>query len=205
MMNARHLVGNYRIGRLSDYHILLAMTLFETPRLLVRPCTDADFAGLYRTFSDPETMRYIRAPFTEEQQLRERMAMWTEYSRQRPGLGTFVLAWKESGLSAGALAEEGVFAGSCVARQVGYDTASEEYEIGYILAPEYWGQGLASELVPPLSRYCFQQSPAQHLVAFTDPDNAASQRVLVKGGFRYIGTRQTADGVSAEFWLERAG
>ena len=191
------------------------MTAFETPRLLVRPFTDADFAGLYRTFSDPETMRYIRPPFTEEQQLRERMAMWAEYSRKRPDLGTFVLVWKESGLSAGAsppsaslrrvTAEEGVFAGSCVARQVGYDTASEEYEIGYILAPEYWGQGLASELVPPLSRYCFQQSPAQHLVAFTDPDNAASQRVLVKGGFRYMGTRQTADGVSAEYWLERAG
>ncbi len=170
------------------------MIVFETSRLLARPFTDADFAGLYRTFSDPETMRYIRAPFTEEQQLRERMAMWAEYTRQRPGLGTFVLVWKESG----------AFAGSCVARQMGYDVASEEYEIGYILAPEYWGQGLASELVPPLSRYCFQHSPAQHLVAFTDPENAASQRVLVKGGFRYMGARQTADGTSAEFWLEGA-
>ena len=167
-------------------------TVFETPRLLVRPLADADFADLYRLLSDPDTMRYVRTPFTEEEQARERMAVWAEYAQQRPGLGTFVLVLKESR----------AFAGFCVARQVGYDVASEEYEIGYILAPECWGQGLASELVPPLSGYCFQQSSAQHLVAFTDPENAASQRVLVKGGFRYMGMRQTADGTSAEFWLE---
>lgn len=169
------------------------MPIFETPRLLVRPLSDADFADLYRLLSDPHTMRYVRAPFAEEQQARDRMAVWAEYAAQRPGLGTFVIEKKEYG----------AFVGFCVARQVGYDTASEEYEIGYILAPEYWGQGLASELVPPLSQYCFRQSGAPRLVAFTNPDNAASQRVLLKGGFRYIGTRQTPDGVSAEFWLER--
>ncbi len=49
------------------------MTIFETPRLLVRPLLDLDFAGIYRLLSDPEIMRYIRAPFTEEQQARDRM------------------------------------------------------------------------------------------------------------------------------------
>ena len=86
---------------------------------------------------------------------------------------------------------------------MGYDPTSQEYEIGYILTPECRGQGVASELVPPLCAYCLGQCPANHLVAFTDPKNAASQRVLLKSGFRYMGTRQTTDGTSAEFWLER--
>lgn len=115
-------------------------------------------------------------------------------SEKRPGLGTFAMESRDSG----------GFAGFCVARQVGYDPASHEYEIGYIFTPECRGQGMASELVPPLCRYCFGQSPAKHLVAFTYVDNAASQRVLIKSGFRYMGTRQTTDGTSAEFWLERA-
>jgi [ribosomal protein S5]-alanine N-acetyltransferase len=169
------------------------MFIFESARLLARPIADTDFPHLFRLLSDPDTMRYIRAPFTEEQQCRERMAFWAEYAQKRPGLGNFILEMREGG----------AFAGCCVARQVGYDTASEEYEIGYILAPEHWGKGLASELVPPLSAYCFGQSAAAHLVAFTHPDNEASQRVLLKGGFRHIGARQTPDGTSAEFWLER--
>ncbi len=169
------------------------MAIFETQRLLVRQLADTDFSDMYRLLSDPETMRYIRAPYTEEQQARDRMLFWAEYAKKCPGLGTLVIELKDSG----------AFVGFCVARHVAYDPSSQEYEIGYILAPEFRGQGLASELVPPLSRYCFEQSQAQHLVAFTDPGNTASQRVLTKSGFRYIGTRQTADGTSAEFWLER--
>ncbi len=169
------------------------MIIFETQRVRVRPLTDSDFSDLYRLLSDPETMRYIRAPYTQEQQCRDRMAFWAEYEEKCPGLGSFVLEMKDSG----------AFTGFCVARHVAYDPSSHEYEIGYILAPEYRGLGIASELVPPLSQYCFGQSPAKHLVAFTHPDNAASQRVLLKSGFRYMGKRETADGISAEFWLER--
>jgi ribosomal-protein-alanine N-acetyltransferase len=169
------------------------MITFETARLEVRPLLDSDFSELYRLLSDPETMRYVRAPYTEEAQAWDRMAFWSDYAQKCPGLGTFVMELKGSDS----------FVGFCVARQVGYDPTSEEYEIGYILAPEYWGKGLASELVPPLSSYCFDQSPAKHLVAFTDPNNAASQRVLQKAGFRYMGPRQTADGTSAAFWLVR--
>lgn len=167
------------------------MIFFETSRLVVRELDASDFDPLYRLLSDPDVMRYIREPYTRPEQMEERMSVWTIYGQKRPGLGTFTLQFKETGH----------FAGFCVARQLAYDINSEEYEVGYIFAPEYWGKGLASELVPPLSKHCFSQSPAKHLVAFTHPENMASQRVLLKSGFRYMGPRQTADGISAEFWL----
>ena len=169
------------------------MILFETPRIRVRSLRDTDLADFYQLLSDPEIMRYIRAPFTEIAQAEERMEVWTQYGQIRPGLGTFVMENKESG----------AFSGTCVARQVGYNPEHEDYEIGYIFTPECWGKGLASELVPPLSQYCFSLCTANHLVAFTHPDNKPSQRALTKGGFRYIETKQTADGTSAVFWLER--
>ncbi|MBV6440846.1 MAG: N-acetyltransferase [Haliscomenobacteraceae bacterium CHB4] len=169
------------------------MTIFETPRLIVRTLLDADFPHIYRMQSDPVTMRYIRAPVTDEQPVRERVAMWESYRAQCPGLGVFALENKT----------DGAFVGYVTARHVDFDPATGEYEVGYALAPEWWGQGLASEIVPPLSRYLFGLSGASHLVAFTDPENAASQRVLLKSGFREVGTRQVYEGVSNEFWLEK--
>lgn len=170
------------------------MTIFETPRLRIRALREADFDNNFRLLSHPETMRYVRAPFTEKAQMDERWAVWMGYAAKRPGLGSFTLEMKETG----------AYAGVCVARQVDYNPEHSEYEIGYILRPEYWGQGLASELIPPLCAYLFARCAAEYLVAFTDPGNAASQRVLIKSGFRYIGLRdgQQAE-PSSEFRLER--
>lgn len=170
------------------------MTIFETPRLLVRTLLDTDFPHVYRMQSDPDAMRYIRAPVTDEQIVRERVAMWDTYRVKCPGLGVFALENKDGG----------AFVGYVTARHVDYNPASGEYEVGYALAPEWWGQGLASEIVPPLSRYLFEISDAPRLVAFTDPENTASQRVLLKSGFREVGTRQVYEGISKEFWLEKA-
>jgi ribosomal-protein-alanine N-acetyltransferase len=59
-----------------------------------------------------------------------------------------------------------------------------EVEIGYALAAEMWGRGLATEM----ARWLVAQA-AEHgiveLVAYTEPTNAPSRRVLVKVGFAY--------------------
>lgn len=170
------------------------MTIFETPRLIVRPILDADFPDIFRMQSDPATMRYIRAPVSEEYLVRQRLTMWAEYNQKCPDLGVFTLENKLSG----------AFVGYVTARHVDFDPASNEYEIGYALAREWWGQGLASEIVPPLCQYLFEKIATPKIVAFTDPANAASEKVLLKSGFREVGTRQVYEGTSKEFWLERA-
>lgn len=167
--------------------------LFQTPRLIARTLLDSDFPHIYRMQSDPDTMRYIRSPVTDEQPVRERIAMWEAYRAKCPGLGVFALENKS----------DSAFVGYVTARHVDFDPSTGEYEVGYAFAREWWGQGLASEIVPPLSRYLFEISGAEHLVAFTDPENIASQRVLLKSGFREVGTRQVYDGLSKEFWLEK--
>ena len=170
------------------------MTIFETPRLFVRTLLDTDFPHVYRMQSDPDAMRYIRAPVTDEQIVHERVTMWEAYRAKCPGLGVFALESKI----------DGAFVGYVTARHVDFDPATGEYEIGYAIAPECWGRGLASEIVPPLCRYLFDISGAPQLVAFTDPENIASQRVLLKSGFREVGTRKVYEGVSKEFRLEKS-
>jgi RimJ/RimL family protein N-acetyltransferase len=143
---------------------------------------------------DAATMRYIRAPLTDAQQVRERIDIWDTYARKCPGFGVFGLELKENG----------DFAGYATARHTDFNPETGEYEIGYVIAPVYWGRGLATEIVPPLCRYIFESTGAPYIVAFTDPGNSASQKVLLKCGFDIAGTRLIYEGVSTEFRLQNS-
>lgn len=62
-----------------------------------------------------------------------------------------------------------------------------EYEIGFHLRPEFWGQGYAIEAANAVIRYAFSVLKAEKLFAGHNPKNIASQKVLCKLGFTYIG------------------
>lgn len=61
-------------------------------------------------------------------------------------------------------------------------------EIGYGLQEEYWGRGYATEAVRAALNWALGQPGVVAVEAETDPENAASQRVLEKCGFRPNGT-----------------
>jgi len=65
--------------------------------------------------------------------------------------------------------------------------AENEYEIGFHLLPEYWGQGYASEAAKAVVSFAFNTLGAQKLFAGHHPDNTPSRNVLIKLGFSYIG------------------
>jgi ribosomal-protein-alanine N-acetyltransferase len=56
-------------------------------------------------------------------------------------------------------------------------------EVGYILHPDHWGQGLASEAVGGAIDHVFATRDIQTLTADVDPENAASIRLLERLGF----------------------
>jgi RimJ/RimL family protein N-acetyltransferase len=56
-------------------------------------------------------------------------------------------------------------------------------EIGYSIAADWRGQGLARELVAGLIEQAANTGMVRHLVAHTDADNLASQQVLLRNGF----------------------
>ena len=57
-------------------------------------------------------------------------------------------------------------------------------EIGYGILEEYRRQGYATEAVQAACRWAFQHAEVKALEAETETENAASQRVLEKCGFR---------------------
>ena len=60
-------------------------------------------------------------------------------------------------------------------------------ELGYVLAPEVWGRGYATEAARALVVYGFEKLGAEALTSGHFADNPASGRVLEKAGFRANG------------------
>lgn len=56
-------------------------------------------------------------------------------------------------------------------------------EVGYILHPDVWGQGLAAEAVGAAIDHVFLTRDIETLTADVDPENAASIRLLERLGF----------------------
>ncbi|WP_084958337.1 GNAT family N-acetyltransferase [Thermoactinospora rubra] len=55
--------------------------------------------------------------------------------------------------------------------------------VGYSLLPRFRGRGLMTRAVRLLADWAFEHTPLHRLLAGTDVDNAASQRVLERAGF----------------------
>jgi RimJ/RimL family protein N-acetyltransferase/ribosomal protein S18 acetylase RimI-like enzyme len=64
---------------------------------------------------------------------------------------------------------------------------SETASIGYGLAADHWGQGIATEAVREVLRYAFEEVGLHRLQAFVYAPNNASRNVLEKCGFTYEG------------------
>ena len=168
------------------------MHVLNTPRLALRPFSPTgDFDFYFHLQSDPEVMRYIRAPEPDPEVVRARLMAQYEYAQKHPGLGSMVAAWKEQPepLAIGVL------------RHLEYNPEND-LELGYIIAPPFQGMGLATEIARALADYAFDHFGAPRVTAVTDPENAASQHVLRKCGFRETGLRKIYEAECLMFVLD---
>ena len=96
-----------------------------------------------------------------------------ERQRRRVGCAPWVVVEKEAGatIGFGGLYEDPFDPGWGV-------------EVGYFFSPAAWGKGYATELTFFCVAWARQRARWPRLHAFAHPQNAASQRVLSKSGFR---------------------
>jgi len=66
-------------------------------------------------------------------------------------------------------------------------------EVGFWVFPQFWNQGIASEVLRPVIEYCQKEKDIHRLEAFVEEGNHASCRVLEKLGFAYEGTMKECE------------
>jgi RimJ/RimL family protein N-acetyltransferase len=133
-----------------------------TERLRLRRARPGDLDDLHAVFSHPAAMRYwSRPPHVEVQQTRD---------------------FLENMIGAPA-DESDDFVVEYQGRAIGKAGCWRLPEVGYILHPDHWGQGLATEALGAVLGHVFANWPVEAIKADVDPRNEGSLRLLAKLGF----------------------
>ena len=142
------------------------MTRLETERLVLRPLGREDTAAYAELFED--TAELDRA-----------VEHWAEH-----GFGHWAILDRGSGRLIGAI--EVHYAGEGIG-----GIAPDEVEIGWTVAEDRRGEGIATEAARAAIDHAFATLDPPHLVAYIRPENEVSQRLAVR-----LGLCHDADGTT---------
>lgn len=146
--------------------------IFETERLKVAMWAPGDVALVHKLHSTIETTRYLTgsAPWSLEK-CEERLSRWVE-DHHRYGTTKYKLLSRDDDRFLGR-AGFSFFGGE-----------RPDFELGYSLCQTDWGKGYATEIGMAFRDWFFDRKIANKFIAFTHPNNVASQNVLTKIGMR---------------------
>jgi RimJ/RimL family protein N-acetyltransferase len=148
------------------------MTVAETDRLILRRWRASDREPFARMNGDPRVMEFFPSVLTREESDRT-VTDRIEPHFERHGFGLCAAELRGSGAFIG-------FIGLAVPSFKAHFTPC--VEIGWRVATEFWGQGLATEGAREMVRYAFETVGLQELVSMTVPGNLRSRRVMEKLG-----------------------
>lgn len=160
-------------------------------RLVLRRYTADDLELLVRLHTDPRVTRFTGGPLDRAQSeamLNERILAYYE---KHPGLG--IWACHERATDA--------YIGMHLLNHI----RGESYiQVGYVLLPDFWNRGYATEMALRLLRYGFVELGLPRIHAITDRPHVDSQRVLLKIGLHRGEDRLIpAYGSEPLAWFER--
>lgn len=141
--------------------------MLRTARLVLRPPRPDDLDALWRIMRDPEAMRYWDTP------------PHASRDQTRAFLDRMLALPADEGAEFMILRDD---------RPIGRVALWRIAEIGYILDPAHWRQGLMREALTAALPWLFARFPqAREIVAEVDPRNRASLGLLASLGFAETG------------------
>ena len=154
------------------------MTVLETERLVLREATEGDAPFMLELLNSPGFIegiadRGVRTLDEARAYIRDRvLAQYAEH-----GFGMWLVTPKVEAQPVGLA--------GLVKRDV-----LEHVDIGYAFLERAWGKGYAQEAAAAVLAHARSALGLPTIVAITNPDNGASQRVLEKIGLRFLEMRE---------------
>ncbi|WP_395062281.1 GNAT family N-acetyltransferase [Flavobacterium sp.] len=143
----------------------------ETERLLLRRISADDVNEVLELRGNPETMKYIPRPLakTKDEAL-VHIKMIDDKIVNNEGIN-WGITLKGNPKLIGIIGHYRI------------QPENHRCEIGYMILPQYNGQGIVTEAIKIVLEYGFDDLQMHSIEAVIDPDNVASERVLQKNGF----------------------
>lgn len=145
--------------------------MIETERLVLRPFTEDDTRRLHAIHADPRVHPTIGGP---PPPVAEFVPFWMNRMRthhEEHGYALLAAIRKEDG--------EMIGRAGLIRQEV---DGSTEVEVAYVLAPEAWGQGYATEAARASRDWGFARLSVDHLISLILPTNTPSIRVAEANG-----------------------
>jgi [ribosomal protein S5]-alanine N-acetyltransferase len=145
--------------------------VLETKRYTLRAVEQDDAPDIFRIMGDPRVTRFFgQLPMAAHDEAIQRVAGIRAAFEAREGV-----RWAIVDRASGAFTGTGGF----------WRLIKQHYraEIGYELAPEWWGQGVMPEAAGAALAFGFARMGLHSVEAHIHPANAGSRRVLEKLGF----------------------
>ena len=164
--------------------------MLETERLSLEPWKADDWVAFRPIAADPEVMRHINGgvPWSDDE-----IRLFVE--RQ-------IALYQERGFCRWKLIEKasGGLIGFCgVGRWRGYP----ELEIGWWLAREWWGRGLATEAAHAALEDVFKRAELDRVISIARPANVASIRIMRKLGMRFVRAFENEGVALVQYGIDR--
>lgn len=144
--------------------------LLQSDRLMLRKVQQEDQDELYRLLNDPKVRKY-NSFRSETARFPQRISRYFDDSYYSLSSLHFAVVLKK----------DRRFAGLCSFQR--WNESEGSASLGYMIFPELWNQGIASESAALLLRFGFDKMGLKLVYAACDPENLSSQRVLEKCGF----------------------
>jgi [ribosomal protein S5]-alanine N-acetyltransferase len=144
----------------------------ESERLLLRQVKPTDVEEVFAMRSDPATMQFIPRPLAETRQdALDHIEMISSGVEENEFIN-WGITLKGDDKLVGMI---------CLLRM---QLNNFRTEIGYILHPNFHGQGIMSEAIQVVIDYAFNSLDFHSLEAVIDPRNAASEKLLLRYQFQ---------------------
>jgi ribosomal-protein-alanine N-acetyltransferase len=150
------------------------MKILETKRLLLRHLEPDDLDDLFRLYRDPDIRRYFPEGTLTYEETKEELEWFFNGHPEHPELPLWATIHKDSNQ----------FIGRCGLLPWTID-GSYEVEVAYMIAKEYWRQGLGSEAAQAILEYGFDHLQVSRLICMIDKENQASMKVAQKIGMSF--------------------
>lgn len=145
--------------------------MLQTDRLILRRWREEDLAPFAAMNADPLTMRFMPGVMT----VAESRALIARFGEHIQAHGFGVWAVEVPGVAP--------FAGFVGLQRVGFEAPfTPAVEIGWRLAPAFWGKGYATEGAKAALRTGFEDLTLDQIVSFTVPENKPSWSVMERLG-----------------------
>lgn len=164
--SVRYLYGNWSTFR--------RFPTLETSRLVLREAELRDVPYVLRNHSDNSVMRFLGTKkLTSMVEAEDLIKDAKDSFVQKEGIRWVI-----------TLKDEDSYIGS-----IGFWRldGKGEAEVGYELAPPYWGKGIMKEALRSVIEFGFEKLKLHTIMANVAPDNKRSSKLLEKLGFNYEG------------------